>query len=73
MSNASKFRELLRQEGMITAPGAYDCITARMIAQAGFSAVYMTGAGTAASLGYPDYGLVTMSRWWKTPDASPLR
>jgi 2-methylisocitrate lyase-like PEP mutase family enzyme len=38
-----------------------DCITARMIDQAGFSAVYMTGAGTAAALGYPDYGLVTMS------------
>lgn len=32
-----------------------------MIDQAGFSAVYMTGAGTAAALGYPDYGLVTMS------------
>jgi 2-methylisocitrate lyase-like PEP mutase family enzyme len=46
---------------MIVAPGAYDCITARTIAQAGFSAVYMTGAGTAATLGYPDYGLVTMS------------
>jgi 2-methylisocitrate lyase-like PEP mutase family enzyme len=61
MSNASKLRELLRQDGMVIAPGAYDCITARMIAQAGFSAVYMTGAGTAASLGYPDYGLVTMS------------
>ena len=29
MSNASKLRELLRQDGMITAPGAYDCITAR--------------------------------------------
>ena len=61
MSNASKLRELLRQDGMVIAPGAYDCITARMIAQAGFSAVYMTGAGTAASLGYPDYGLVTRS------------
>ena len=52
---------MLRAEGLITAPGAYDCITARMIEQAGFSAVYMTGAGTAAALGYPDYGLVTMS------------
>jgi 2-methylisocitrate lyase-like PEP mutase family enzyme len=46
---------------MLVAPGAYDCITARTIAQAGFDAVYMTGAGTAAALGYPDYGLVTMS------------
>ena len=61
MSRASKLRTILKQDGMIVAPGAYDCITARTIAQAGFSAVYMTGAGTAATLGYPDYGLVTMS------------
>src|ERR1700734_2580187 len=61
MSKASELRELLRQDGMLTAPGAYDCITARMIEQAGFNTVYMTGAGTAAMLGYPDYGLVTMS------------
>src|SRR6267142_2582524 len=61
MSRASRLRALLRQDGMVVAPGAYDCITARTIAQAGFSAVYMTGAGTAATLGYPDYGLVTMS------------
>jgi 2-methylisocitrate lyase-like PEP mutase family enzyme len=45
----------------VVAPGAYDCITARLIAQAGFETVYMTGAGTAATLGYPDFGLVTMS------------
>jgi 2-methylisocitrate lyase-like PEP mutase family enzyme len=61
MTRASEFRKLLRGESIIVAPGAYDCITARMIDQAGFSVVYMTGAGTAASLGYPDYGLVTMS------------
>jgi 2-methylisocitrate lyase-like PEP mutase family enzyme len=61
MSQASQLRALLHKDGMITAPGAYDCITARMIEQAGFSTVYMTGAGTAAMLGYPDYGLVTMS------------
>jgi 2-methylisocitrate lyase-like PEP mutase family enzyme len=61
MTKASQLRELLRNDGMVTAPGAYDCITARVIQQAGFSAVYMTGAGTAAMLGYPDYGLVTMS------------
>src|SRR5205814_5974202 len=46
---------------MIVAPGAYDGITAKLIQQAGFAAVYMTGAGTAATLGYPDFGLVTMS------------
>ena len=61
MTKASWFRELLRRSDMVVAPGAYDCITAKLIAQAGFDAVYMTGAGTAAMLGYPDFGLVTMS------------
>jgi 2-methylisocitrate lyase-like PEP mutase family enzyme len=61
MTRAARLRELLRRDGMIVAPGAYDCISARMIARAGFDCVYMTGAGTAATLGYPDFGLVTMS------------
>lgn len=61
MTQASRFRELLHRDGMVVAPGAYDCITAKLIEQAGFAAVYMTGAGTAATLGYPDFGLVTMS------------
>src|ERR1700719_3700922 len=61
MTQARGFRELLKREPMVVAPGAYDCITAKLIEQAGFSAVYMTGAGTAATLGYPDFGLVTMS------------
>ena len=61
MTQRSRFRAVLQRDGMIVAPGAYDCITAKLIEQAGFAAVYMTGAGTAASLGYPDYGLVTMS------------
>jgi len=61
MTQASRFRDMLGRDGMIVAPGAYDCITAKLIEQAGFAAVYMTGAGTAAALGYPDFGLVTMS------------
>ena len=61
MSNAANFRKLIASKKMIVAPGAIDCITGRAIAQAGFSAVYMTGAGTSATLGYPDYGLITMS------------
>jgi 2-methylisocitrate lyase-like PEP mutase family enzyme len=61
VTQAARFRDLLRRDGMVVAPGAYDCITARLIERAGFEAVYMTGAGTAAMLGYPDFGLVTMS------------
>lgn len=54
-------RRLLAGPEMLVAPGGYDGITARLIEQAGFSAVYMTGAGTAASFGLPDYGLLTMT------------
>ncbi len=61
MAQSSRLRELLLRDAMVVAPGAYDCITARLIGQAGFDAVYMTGAGTAAALGYPDFGLITMS------------
>jgi 2-methylisocitrate lyase-like PEP mutase family enzyme len=61
MHASARLRQLLSGDGMLVAPGAYDAITAKTIAHAGFDAVYMTGAGTAATLGYPDYGLVTMS------------
>ena len=62
MRSTTRLRELLAGPDMIIAPGAYDALSARLIAQAGFPAVYMTGFGTAASvLGQPDVGLLTMS------------
>lgn len=61
MTKTKRLRELLGAPRPLLAPGAYDGITARLVAQAGFEAVYMTGAGTAATLGYPDFGLVTMT------------
>ena len=57
----TQLRNLLAKPGIIMAPGAYDCLTARIIENAGFPAVYMTGAGTSvATLGYPDLALATM-------------
>src|SRR5213593_1423213 len=62
MLNTTRLRELLVQQDLLVAPGAYDALSARLIAQAGFPAVYMTGFGTAASvLGQADVGLLTMS------------
>jgi 2-methylisocitrate lyase-like PEP mutase family enzyme len=61
MSKSAALRGLLRQNKMLVVPGAFECISARMIEQAGFPAAYMTGAGTAATLGFPDYGLITMT------------
>lgn len=62
MRATTRLRALLAQPDLLVVPGAYDALSARLIAQAGFSAVYMTGFGTAASvLGQPDVGLLTMS------------
>jgi 2-methylisocitrate lyase-like PEP mutase family enzyme len=61
MTATARLRQLLASPDMLVAPGAYDGITARLIDQAGFSAVYMTGAGSSASFGLPDYGLLTMT------------
>jgi 2-methylisocitrate lyase-like PEP mutase family enzyme len=56
----ARLRELLAGPGPLVAPGAYDALSARLIEQAGFDAVYMTGFGTTASLiGRPDVGLLT--------------
>lgn len=54
-------REVINSDKMLIAPGAYDCVSATLIAQAGFDGVYMTGAGTSASFGLPDFGLLTMT------------
>ena len=57
-----RLRELLTGPGVITAPGCYDGLTARLVEEAGFECAYMTGFGTAASLlGRPDVGLLTLS------------
>ena len=60
MSQRNKFKTLLGNPGIIAAPGAYDCLTAKIIEKTGFPAVYMTGAGTSvAKYGYPDLALTT--------------
>lgn len=62
MRTTTRLRELLAAPGLVVAPGAFDALSARLVAQAGFPAVYMTGFGTAASvLGQPDVGLLTMT------------
>jgi 2-methylisocitrate lyase-like PEP mutase family enzyme len=61
IAHTSSLRARLAAGGLLVAPGAYDAIGARLIEQAGFGAVYMTGAGTSAARGFPDFGLLTMS------------
>ena len=56
----NRFRKMLEGKKIITAPGAFDALSARIIEQAGFSAVYLTGGGLSRTWGFPDLGLMTL-------------
>lgn len=62
MSKGTALRTLFSTDNIVVAPGAHDALTARVIEKAGFSAIYMTGYGQAAShLGGPDVGLLSLT------------
>jgi len=53
---------LLKEEEILLAPGCFNALSARLVEQAGFKAIYVSGASLAGNfLGYPDIGLATMS------------
>ncbi len=55
-------RARLQTDGLITAPGVFDMISARFADSFGFDALYMTGYGISASyLGLPDAGFATLT------------
>jgi len=55
-------RRLLQTEDVVLAPGCFNALSATLVEQAGFKAIYVSGAALAGSyLGYPDMGLATMS------------
>ena len=61
MRATTRLRQLLTSTPLVV-PGCYDAMSAKVLEQAGFPAVYMTGYGTSlALLGLPDAGLATMS------------
>ena len=62
MSEKTGLRELLARETIVTLPGVYDGVSARMADSLGFPALYMTGYGVVASaLGLADAGVATFS------------
>lgn len=59
---AARLRELLAGPSIVTAPGVFDGISARLALKAGHTALYQTGAGTSASrLARADLGFLGMS------------
>ncbi len=61
MTARQALRRLVAQGGYTMVPGAYDTLTARLVEQAGFAAVYLTGGGYSRANGYPDLGLLTLN------------
>jgi 2-methylisocitrate lyase-like PEP mutase family enzyme len=60
--SAQALRKLISQPEILVAPGAADAMTARLIEDAGFSALYASGAGIAnVQFALPDIGLLTMT------------
>ena len=67
-------RDILTPGAAVLLPGAANALTARVIEDAGFSALYVTGAGIANTyLGMPDIGLTTATEIadhvWRIRDA----
>ena len=62
MRPTTRLRELLARPRLLVAPGAWDPLSARVVEDAGFEAVYVTGSGVSVGhLGLPDIGLATMT------------
>jgi len=61
-SRHARLRALLTGPQVVCAPGAFDCLTARLVEQAGFDALYVTGSGVSISrLGAPDVAVISFS------------
>jgi 2-methylisocitrate lyase-like PEP mutase family enzyme len=61
-STRRAFRDMLRPGAALVLPGVSNALAARVVADLGFAAAYITGAGIANTyLGIPDNGLVTLS------------
>ena len=59
---STRLRELIARGPTLYVPGCYSAMSAKVLEQAGFDAIYMTGYGTSLSLtGLPDVGLATMT------------
>jgi 2,3-dimethylmalate lyase len=62
VTRRQRLRALVTGRQGLVVPGAYDAVSARLVEQAGFPAVYMTGFGVAAArLGLPDLGFAGLA------------
>jgi 2-methylisocitrate lyase-like PEP mutase family enzyme len=62
VSRRAAFRRSVNERRGLLVPGAFNAMSARVIEDAGFEALYLTGAGvTNMSLGLPDLGFIGLN------------
>ena len=54
------FNKKLKSNKILRVPGAYNPLSAKLIEEIGYDAVYVSGAVMSNDLGYPDIGLTTL-------------
>ena len=59
-SAGARFRALLDRPGILQLPGTHNGQAALQAKQAGFEALYLSGAAMSASMGLPDLGIITV-------------
>lgn len=59
---AARLRSLMNA-GCVAMPGSFNGLCARAVAQAGFTATYVSGAATSVCAGVPDVGLLTLEHF----------
>ncbi|MBD8653809.1 methylisocitrate lyase [Rhizobium sp. CFBP 13726] len=55
-----RLRQLLNKPAIVRMPGAHNGFAALQAKQAGFQALYLSGAAMSASMGMPDLGILTL-------------
>ncbi len=60
LSAGTRLRQLFRSGSALQMPGAFNGLSARLAAEAGFKAVYISGGAISAASGVPDIGLCSL-------------
>jgi len=61
LSVTKTLRQLLKNNKLLTAPGVFDGLSARLVEQKGFPLIYASGGAIARSFGLPDMGLLSLT------------
>ena len=62
IENSTKLRNLIKNNSFLPIPSCFDALSAKLIEQTGFDAMFMSGfAASASRIGEPDLGIMTLT------------